>query len=326
MKVRLLPNHVEFEQLPNASLLDSALRAGVALNHGCANGACGLCKARKVEGDAIRLHAHDATLTPLERSQGVLLLCSYAATSDLLLEEIADPSAGTIEHQRIEARVRTIEVLNDSTLLLHLRTPRSMTFRYHAGQHAHLTLGTGAARELPVASCPCDPMNLQFQVHAAADSPFFDAVRRARPADVVTIRGPAGDFTFRDSGARRVLFIAEGPGFAPIKSLLEHALSLELPQQVDVAWFADESGGHYLDNYCRALGDALDNVRYWPATLPENAPAADVAAALRPMLDAGGGLDEADAYVAGSDRFIEAARGELSARGLPKERFYRETQ
>jgi CDP-4-dehydro-6-deoxyglucose reductase len=327
MKIRLLPNHIEFDQLPNASLLDSALRAGVALPHGCANGACGLCKARKVDGDVVKLRAHDATLTSIERSQGVLLLCSYAAASDVLLEEIADPAAGVIEHQRIEARVRKVETLNDATLLLHLRTPRSTTFHYRAGHRALLTMSGGAARELPVASCPCDPMNLQFHVHADGDGDFFAAVRGARPSDVVTIAGPEGDFTFRESDGRRLVFVAHEHGFAPIKSLLEHALSLELPQRVDLAWFAAEPNGHYLDNYCRALADALDNVRYLPAAIPAAAlQSADIEAALRPVLDACGQCDDADVYVAGPAHFIDVARDMFVARGLPGTRYFSEAR
>ncbi len=326
MKIRLLPAHVEFDQLPNTSMLDSALRAGVKLNYGCSNGACGLCKARKIDGDVVRIHAHDAMLTPRERHQGVILLCSYAAASDVLLEEISDTPPRDIERQQIETKVRKIEALGDATLILHLRTPRSLTFRYHAGQRAELKLQNGIVRRLPVASCPCDPMNLQFHVRASVDPEFFRAVRRLRASDPVTLTGPDGQFMFQDGDARRVVFVAVEDGFAPIKSLMEHALSLELPQRVDLVWFARSNDARYLENYCRSVSDALDNVAYWPATLdPDATPIdADMRGGLAPVLDTLSDPNAVDVYIAGPDHVVASIATLFTTAGVPGARLHRE--
>lgn len=323
MKIRLLPDHIEFDQLPNRSLLESALRAGLKLNHGCANGACGLCKVRKIEGDVIKVQAHDAILTPSERNQGVLLLCSYAAAGDVLLEEFTDTPPRVIARQRIETRVRKVEPLGAGTLILHVRTPRSSTFRYHAGQRARLALPHGLSRELAVASCPCEPMNLQFHVQADAERAFFDAVRGLRPSDPITLTGPEGDFTFHESNGRRLIFVAYEHGFAPIKSLLEHALSLELPQRVDIVWIAGRPDGHYLDNYCRSVSDALDNVTYWPLTLATPTPS-ELKLALRAVLESCVRLTECDVYLAAPENIASAAREIFVGAGLSSERYFSE--
>ncbi len=326
MKIRLLPDHVEFEQIPSASLLDSALRAGIQLNHGCANGACGLCRARRIDGDLIKIQNHDATLSALERDQGVFLLCSYAAGSDVLIEQIEDSAAAEIRPQTIETRVRKVETLAKNTLVLSLRTPRSMTFHYHAGQRAQLTLKTHLAADLSVASCPCDPMNLQFHVHRETDPDLFEALLHIRPTEPVVINGPQGDFILRESAGRRLVFLAFDDGFAPIKSLLEHALSQELPQNVELVWIASPMRGHYLDNYCRALADALDNVRYWPVTLPESSDVRHFETTLLPTLDGLGRLDDTDLYVAAPAMMIDSIRAKVIERGLPKERLILETR
>jgi CDP-4-dehydro-6-deoxyglucose reductase len=55
--------------------------------------------------------------------------------------------------------------------------------------------------------------------------------------------------------------VAERTGFAPIKSLIEHAVALDWPRPIRLVWCA-EPGGHYLQNYCRSLEDAFDEFSF----------------------------------------------------------------
>jgi CDP-4-dehydro-6-deoxyglucose reductase len=279
VKIRLLPGNLEFEQRPGESLLEAALRGGVTLDYSCASGTCGRCKARRVSGDFVKLRPHDATLSESERARGDLLLCSYAATGEAAIEIGAAADARSIPHQRIETRVRKLETLPGDVLLLHLRTPRSQTLDYLAGQCVTLTLADGGTRTLAVASCPCDPMNLQFHLRPADDPAFHARARALRNGDTVRVNGPEGAFTFSGHTAPSVTFIAVESGFAPIKSLLEHVLSLELPQRVQLIWRVRRADDLYLDNYCRALADALENFAYLPVIT------ADVESALGAPLD-----------------------------------------
>jgi CDP-4-dehydro-6-deoxyglucose reductase len=77
----------------------------------------------------------------------------------------------------------------------------------------------------------------------------------------VTVVGPYGDFLLDEAQQRPLVLVAEDTGFAPIKSLLEHAVSLEWSAPMHLIWIAD-SGGHYLGNYMRSLVDALDNLQF----------------------------------------------------------------
>jgi CDP-4-dehydro-6-deoxyglucose reductase len=79
----------------------------------------------------------------------------------------------------------------------------------------------------------------------------------------VEVEGPFGEFVLDENSSRPVIFLAFGAGFAPIKSLVQHAMSLELAESMDLHWLAD-AAGHYQDNLCRAWADALDNFSYVP--------------------------------------------------------------
>jgi ferredoxin len=139
--VTLHPSRHEFFAEGADTLLEAALKAGLAVNYGCSNGNCGLCKARVVSGQVKKVRPHDYVLSEAEKNQGYTLLCSHAAVGDLVLEALETGSAGDIPQQQIVARIKANEALGEDVRLLHLQTPRNNRLRFLAGQSATLTAG-----------------------------------------------------------------------------------------------------------------------------------------------------------------------------------------
>ncbi|MCZ7653462.1 MAG: 2Fe-2S iron-sulfur cluster-binding protein [Rhodocyclaceae bacterium] len=166
--VILHPSRHEFFVEGADTLLEAALRAGLAVNYGCSNGNCGLCKARVISGQVQKVRPHDYVLSEAEKNQGYTLLCSHAAVGDLVIEALETSSAGDIPQQQIVARIKAIEALGDDVRLLHLQTPRNNRLRFLAGQSATLVAGETSA-QLPIASCPCDDRNLHFPRRARCE-------------------------------------------------------------------------------------------------------------------------------------------------------------
>jgi NAD(P)H-flavin reductase len=190
-----------------------------------------------------------------------------------------------------------------------------------------VTLGLAGADDVhathPIASCPCDDRNLQFFVPRSADDPF--AVRlfggSLKAGDAVTVWGPSGRFVLAD-GPQPLVFAACDTGFAPIKSLIEHALSLDAAPSISLYWLATRPDGHFMANQCRAWSEALDPFEY---TLSSHADAAagagQMAAAMRADLF---DIDSAF-YLAGPAAFVQTLRAELSVAGVPAGRIFAET-
>jgi CDP-4-dehydro-6-deoxyglucose reductase len=170
-----------------------------------------------------------------------------------------------------------------------------------------------------VASCPCDDRNLQFHIRRRAGHPFAERVFGAlRSADAVRIEGPRGGFVLNEESPRPLIFIAGDTGFAPVKSLIEHAMALDAAETLHLYWIASGTG-HYLDNLCRAWSDALDNFRYSP--LIADGTSADEAVmqrALRRVLQDHPRLGDHDVYVAGPEPLASAAEYLLLEGGLPR--------
>lgn len=319
--VRVLPSEREFFVEGSDSLLDAALRAGLALNYGCSNGNCGLCKARVVSGQVKKVRAHDYVLTEAEKSAGTVLMCSNTAVNDLVIEAQEAGSGREIPLQQIAARVKKTELLGEEVMLLHLQTPRTRRLRFLAGQYVTLQAGDMPAVDYPVASCPCDERNLQFHIQRMPDNPFAEHVFRGfKSGDTVNVLGPRGEFALHEDSPRTMVFVAWDTGFAPIKSLIEHALALDITDSLHLYWLAPATHGHYLSNQCRAWADALDNFFFTPIELPPNAvqEVGAFKAELMRVVHDHPMLRDCDVYVAGAPALLEAARALLIEKGLPE--------
>lgn len=316
-KVVLLPSRDAFEINASDTLLEAALRAGLAINYGCSNGNCGLCKARVISGTAQKIRHQDYVLSDAEKNQGYLLLCAHTAVGDLEIEaEVANHPAD-IQFQEIPARVKSIQPLTDKVWLLHLQTPRTNRLRFLAGQSVALGIGDDNG-SYAIASCPCDDRNLQFHIRDIPGHPFAQRVFNSlRVGETVHVYGPAGEFVLRHEPLRPLLMLACNSGFAPVKSLIEHAFSLEISEPIHLYWLATVEGGHYMANWCRSWSDALDNFCYHElsaASLQDPNPDQVLAQITADHLD----IAQFDIFISGPARFVLKARAALLQRGVPE--------
>ncbi|MCU0918911.1 MAG: 2Fe-2S iron-sulfur cluster-binding protein [Burkholderiaceae bacterium] len=318
-QVTVRPSGHEFTVEGHDTLLQAGLRAGLMLNYGCGNGTCGMCKVRVIKGEVARTQPFDYPLSEAEKRQGYTLACAHtAASSELTLELLEAAGPQDIPQQQIVATVRAISALAPDTRLLHLQTPRSHRLRFLAGQSVTLGLATGGDdvhATLPLASCPCDDRNLQFFVARDEDDAFAQRVFEAglKAGDAVTVWGPMGDFVLAE-GSRPLVFAACDTAFAPIKSLIEHALALDAAPSLSLFWLATRPDGHFMANQCRAWSEALDS---FEASLSTHADAARGARHIAHAMRADLFDIECDFYLAGPAAFVTPLGDELRAAGVP---------
>jgi CDP-4-dehydro-6-deoxyglucose reductase len=217
--------------------------------------------------------------------------------------------------QRLTAKVKSVEVFNPDVAALHLLAPRSQRLRYLGGQSIDVGTG-GPAGRYAIASCPCEDRHIEVHVPRKPGDAFADAVfTQLKANDPVEIEGPYGEFVLDEDSPRPVIFLAFGVGFAPIKSLIQHAMSLELAESMDLHWLAD-AAGHYQDNLCRAWADALDNFTYVPHVHESEANAV-----LASLVEDYPDLHRFDVYAAGPEAELDRARDHFLGHGLPEPRW-----
>ena len=323
-QVKVEPGGNEFFVEGNDTLLEAALRAGLSLSYGCSNGNCGLCKAKVLSGRAQKTRHYDYVLSEAEKNAGVVLMCCNTAVVDLVIEAHEAYGAADMPPQNIATKVKAVRPLAEDMRLLHLQTPRSNRLRFLAGQSVSLTLADGSSACCPVASCPCDDRNLEFHIPRRPGDAFCQHVFHAlNSADTVRVEGPRGEFVLNEASNRPLIFLACDSGFAPIKSLIEHAMALDVAETLQLYWIASGKTGHYLNNLCRSWADALDNFSYIPLTadgaLPQQSVMHD---ALARMLQDHPVLGGHDVYVSGPEPLASEAEFLLLEHGLPRSRLF----
>lgn len=327
--VTVLPGGHDFFIDGPDSILEAALRAGVPLNYGCSGGNCGLCKAKIVSGQVKKTRFHDYVLSEMDKSNNMVLMCSNTAVTDVVVEAAVAGGVQDIPFQQVAATVKSVTNLTQDMALLHLQTPRTNRLRFLAGQSVSLTLGKSLKALLPVASCPCDDRNILFHVQRIPGNLFSDYVfNRLKNHEVVDIEGPQGEFILHEKTTRPLYFIAFDTGFAPIKSLVEHAMSQESAEAIHLYWIGSSDSNIYMPNVGRAWADALDNFNY--TQMVAGFELANLAGKreeslknlLQGIFSTHPDMMDSDIYIAGPDAAQKLAEQFFLELGLPKTRVF----
>lgn len=323
--VRLEPSGRTFETGPHETLLDAALRAGLAVAYRCAGGACGSCRSRVVSGSLRETRFHDFVIDERARAEGQILLCCAVAGSDMVLESVIARGVEDIPRQQIITKVSKIEKLAPDVVRVFLRTPRSQTLRFLAGQYVTLEIPELPPRRKSIAGCPCNTLHLEFHVHRTPGDSFSEFVfTKLRLNQTVILTGPEGRFVFDEDSSRPAIFLAYETGFPAIKSLIDQAVRIGFSRPMHLYWVVRPGSAHYLNDACRALAGSLPNFRYSPISLPRaNAdPARDLTMAAQLVVQEYPDLNEHRLYSNGPPELLSGAIPLLRDHGLASDNLH----
>lgn len=322
--IRILPSGHDFFVEGTSSLLEAGLRAGMALDYACSNGNCGKCKARLVSGNIEKIHNHDFVLSDAEKANGDFLMCCNAAVTDVVIEAGEAHGVQDIPRQTIRTKVKKIDFPNDHIALLHVKTPRTNRLRFLAGQYVALHgEGEAGSTDVSIASCPCDDMNLHFHIPKDNSELSRHVFDNLKSGDSLDLTGPAGDFVLDEESSNSIVFIACNTGFAPIKSLIEHAMALDVAESLHLFWITADAEDRYMNNLCRSWTDALDNFYFHPvdSTLAHPELPNDESNTVIDYIFAQlGDIADYDFYVAGNNAITGSCRSSLLDKGIDPDR------
>jgi len=266
-RATLEPSGKQFEVLPDQSLLEAGLSAGVALPFGCSNGNCGDCVALIKSGQTRKIQHHDFTLTQAQKLEGYCLLCSHTADTDVAIEVREATSSRDIPEQQLQAKLCRVEH-QAGVDLVSFKFARGKALRFLPGQSVTLTLDNGDKAQLPISSCPCNAQLVELHLNnkttdeklKAFTAQVLELKSRAR----VSINGPTGTFTLSTNHLKPKLFIAIGDEFAQLQGMIEQVLNGETCPPCYLAWQETELTPLYRSNLCRSWHDAIDEFSFTP--------------------------------------------------------------
>jgi CDP-4-dehydro-6-deoxyglucose reductase len=321
-KVTVQPSGQTFDVEEGESILAAALRQDLVLPYGCRNGACGSCKGSILEGSVDYGLYQRKALTDHEKAQGKALFCQARPLGHVVIEARTIGAAKDIQVKTLPCRVQKLERLADDVIVLHLKLPANERLQFLAGQYIEFLLKDGSRRSFSMGNPPHADELIELHVRHVAGGQFTDHVfGRMKERDILRFEGPLGTFFLREDSAKPVVFVASGTGFAPIKSVIEHALHKGITRPMTLYW----GGRRPRDLYMDAL------VRQWPIkyvpvvsdALAEDQWSGRTGFVHRAVMEDFPDLSAHQVYACGVPVMVDAARRDFTAHcGLPEEEFY----
>jgi NAD(P)H-flavin reductase/ferredoxin len=258
------------------TILEAGLREGLPMPFECRNGGCGKCKGVVLEGEVRMEPYQESALTTEERAVGKVLFCCAQPLGDL--EILYEPAAGAkpAPVHRYRARIAALDRLAPDVMKVTLDVDEGGTLRWHAGQYINVILEDGAKRSFSFATRPgLGGSRFELHVRLIAGGRFTTWLfEKAKPGEFVHFEGPMGAFHLREDGTKPMLFVAGSTGFAPVKSMLEHAFATGIQREMNLYWGVRRRADLYAAELAAGWAREHANFKFVPV-LSEPQPADD---------------------------------------------------
>ncbi len=305
------------------TVLEAALAQGVPYPHGCRSGNCGACKSRLYAGEVELSPYSDYALTAEERAQGLVLACRSVPWSDVEMAWLEADDLVSHPLRDMTCRIEAVESLTHDIKLVRLAIVEGGPFTFAAGQYAAVSFAGLPPRDYSMAVVPtadgAGPLEFHIR-HVAGGVSSAYVAKGLKPGDSARVKGPYGSSYLRERHTGPILAIAGGSGMAPVKSIVETALSLGMRQPIHLYFGVRDERDLYHEDHFAGLARRYPNLNFIPVLSDPSAAtkrrtgfvheavARDIA-----------GLDGTKAYLAGPPVMVEAATAMLEARGMRRE-------
>ncbi|MFN3750994.1 MAG: CDP-6-deoxy-delta-3,4-glucoseen reductase [Thiobacillus sp.] len=326
-QVTIQPSGHRFSVEDDETLLEAALREGFALPYGCRNGACGACKGKVLAGQVDYGTYSASALKDEDKVQGRALFCRARPLSDLVIEAREIGAAKDIVVKTLPCRVEKLEKLADDVMRMKIKLPANERLQFLAGQYIDFQLKDGRTRSYSLANAPHDDALLELHIRHVPGGLFTDQVfSTLKERDILRLKGPLGSFFLREDSDKPMIFVAGGTGFAPIKSMIEHAFATHLDREMVLYWGVRSLKDLYLAALPQQWQAEHPNFSFVPvlsAPLPQDRWQGRTGlvhdAVLADFVDLAG----CQVYASGAPAMVDAARDAfLRTRNLPEDEFF----
>lgn len=325
-QITIQPSEHKFTPEADETILEAALRHGFTLPYGCRNGACGSCKGKLISGQVDYGDHQRNTLTAAEKAQGLALFCCATPLSDLVIECREVGVAKDIQIKTIPCRVQKLEKVSPDVVVLSLKLPASERLHFMAGQYIDILLKDGKRRSFSLANAPHDDAVLQLHIRHVAGGTFSEYVfSQMQEKAILRFEGPLGTFFLREDSTKPIIFLATGTGFAPIKSIVEHALNSGTQRSLTLYWGARHLSDMYMYDLPMQWQQTHANFKFVPVLSqpgPEDRWTGRIGHVQDCVLVDHVQVNDLQVYACGSPSMVENAHKKLVAAGLPDEDFF----
>ena len=262
-------------------------------------------------------------LAEADRAAGKVLLCCAEPLSDLEIEYVPDAHAKRAPTHRYVARVSLLEPLAPDVMRIMLAIVEGGPLPFRAGQYINIILDDGAKRSFSFATSPHEASGegeIELHVRRIEGGRFTTQVFSAlKVGDRLNFEGPLGAFTLREDGGKPIIFVAGSTGFAPVKSMLEHAFWVGLTRPMILYWGVRRPADMYLTDLVETWQREHSNFKFIPVVsdaVPEDQWTGRTGLVHEAILEDFPDLSRHQVYACGSVGMVAAATPAFIGRGI----------
>ncbi len=325
-KIRIESSGHEFTAEEKETVLAAALRQGVTLAYSCRNGDCGTCKGKVISGKVDYGTYEEKAMSEAEKNAGSALFCQAVPLSNLVIEAKEISAAKDIPIRIMPCRVMKLEKLAHDVMRLWFKLAEGQRLQFLAGQYIDILLSGNRRRSFSLATAPHADEMLQLHIRHIPGGLFSEQVfTQMKERDLLRFQGPLGVFFLREDSDRPVILVAGGTGFAPIKSILEHAFAQGLTRPLHLYWGARARSDLYLHDLPQSWTREHAHFRYTPVLSEpqsEDHWSGRTGWVHEAVIADHPDLTQHEVYASGPPPMIEALKKAVKKHGLPNDRLY----
>ncbi|MSP52267.1 MAG: 2Fe-2S iron-sulfur cluster binding domain-containing protein [Alphaproteobacteria bacterium] len=253
-----------FTVAPNVYVLDAALESDISYPRYCKTGVCGSCKSILVVGDIEHDSHTQVALSDDERNLGRFLACRARPKTDCTVAFIPRDVVPRFNNKirEVDCRVIAVERATHDVSIIRMEAETKRPFIFTAGQYASVALGDLPARDFSMASRPGERW-LEFHIRGQQGSDIATYLKNDLQIGAkARIKGPSGTAYFREYHGTDILAVAGGTGIAPIKSIVDMALTAGVRQPIEVYFGVRAERDVYLADHFSSLATKYSNLKF----------------------------------------------------------------
>lgn len=308
------------------TILEASLRQGLNLPYVCRDGACGACKGKIIKGEVSYGNYQESALTEEEKAKGMALFCCAQPLTDLYIECHEVNKMKRFPVMTMTFKVKEMRRAARDVMLVELLPEGNEQMHFIAGQYVAILQDDGSKRSFSIANAPHESDRLQLHVRLVEGGKFTGYVfGEMKVGDALQVQGPLGSFFLHDENEQPIIFMCGGTGFAPVKSMVEHAFKVGLKRSMVIYWGGKSPDNLYLVELLEKWQREHDNFKFIPVISdprPEDNWHGRTGLVTEAILQDYENLNDHQIYACGPPMMIEAGRTLFLQRGLPEDRYY----
>jgi CDP-4-dehydro-6-deoxyglucose reductase len=307
---------VVFQNEEDDTVLDGAEKNGYSIPYSCRKGVCASCLGDLVSG------------VVQERSKRIegpaesVYFCQAKPVTDVAIRpthwSAYDPSSRKV----LDAKIKKVSWLTGDVAEVVLRFPIGVRAIFRAGQYLNVMID-GGSRSYSLANPPHKNTEAVLHVKKYEAGRFSDTfLSNVSPNQVVKVEVPFGDVELDPQSPERLLMLATGTGFAPVKSILESLVHLGSERPVHLFWGGRTEGDLYMAELMHAWADKYSWFSFTPVlSRPSEGWDGQTGWVQAAALERYPEVGDCTVYACGGNEMVAAARDSFISAGLDAQRF-----